>query len=353
MTALAILKLSAIGDVVNTVPLVRAIQAARPDWALTWIVGRVEARLVGDLPGVEFLIFDKARGAAAIVELRRALRGRRFDVLLLLQRSLRAHLLSLLVPARERLGFDQARAREGHGLFVHRRLPPMQGRAHVLDTLLEFLPLLGIASPPAPRWDIPVSSEDRALAEAMLPGEQPTLIISPGSAHPERVWAPERYAALAAHAVRRHELRVALCGGPGAGDRALADAILARAEVPLIDFTGRDTLKRFLCLAERARLVVSPDSGPAHLANAVGTPVLGLYAATECARSGPYHSRALCVDRFAEAAARYLGRRPEELPWGKHIHVPGVMDLIRVEDAAARLDAFLAGAIRAGRRAAT
>lgn len=343
MSAIAILKLSAIGDVVNTVPLVRAIQDARPDWSITWIVGRTEAKLVGDLSGVEFLVFDKARGAAAVAELRRALRGRRFDALLLLQRSLRAHLLSLLVPARERLGFDRARAREGHGLFVHRRLPPMRGRAHVLDTLLEFLGLLGIERPARPRWDIPVSEADRAFAEEMLPGEQPSLIISPGSAHRERIWPPERYAALAAHAVRRHGLRVVLCGGPGESDRRLADAILAHAGVPILDLTGRDTLKRFLCLAERARLVLSPDSGPAHLANAVGTPVLGLYAATECARSGPYFSRPLCIDRFAEAARRFLGREPEALPWGKHIHVPGVMELIAVEEVASRLDAWMDG----------
>ncbi len=149
MTAIAILKLSAIGDVVNTVPLVRAIQDARPDWSITWIVGRTEAKLVGDLPGVEFAVFDKQGGAAAVWELRRRLRGRRFDALLLLQRSLRAHLLSLLVSARERLGFDRARAREGHGLFVHRRLPPMRGRAHVLDSLLEFLAARHRAPEPA------------------------------------------------------------------------------------------------------------------------------------------------------------------------------------------------------------
>ncbi|MDW8374034.1 MAG: glycosyltransferase family 9 protein, partial [Planctomycetota bacterium] len=178
--------------------------------------GRVEAALVGDLPGVEFVVLDKRDGLGAAAKLRRALRRRRFDALLLLQRSLRAHLLALLVPADERLGFDRARAREGHGLFVHRRLPPMVGRAHVLDSLLEFLPLLGLERPAEPRWEIPVSEEDRAFAAAVLPGEQPTLIVSPGSAHPERVWPPERYAAIAAHAVRRHGMRVALCGGPGA-----------------------------------------------------------------------------------------------------------------------------------------
>ncbi|MDW8478873.1 MAG: glycosyltransferase family 9 protein [Xanthomonadales bacterium] len=304
-----------------------------PELAITWIIGRAEAGLVGDLPGVEFVVLDKREGLGAAARLRRALRGRRFDALLLLQRSLRAHLLALLVPADERLGFDRARAREGHGLFVHRRLPPMVGRAHVLDSLLEFLPLLGLERPAQPRWEIPVSEEDRAFAAAMLPGRSSRrLILSPGSAHPERVWPPERYAAIAAHAVRRHGMRVALCGGPGAPDRRLADAILARCEVPVLDLTGKDTLKRFLCLAERASLVLSPDSGPAHLANAVGTPVLGLYAATECARSGPYSSRALCVDRFAEAALRLLGRRPDELPWGKHIHLPGVMELITVEE---------------------
>lgn len=348
LASICLFKLSAIGDVVHMVPVLRAIQDQRPDIALTWIIGRLEAKLVGDIPGVEFIVFDKRGGLGAVRELRRRLAGRRFDALLLAQRSLRANLVSLAVPARMRVGFDRARQSELHGLAVNTRIAPMRGHQHVMDCLLSFLEPLGLEVPAKPRWDIPVSAEDEAFAAEHVPDGQPTLILSPASSHPERNWRAERYAAVADHAIERHGLRVLLCGGPSTIERALGDAILARMRHTPVDLIGRDTLKRFLAMARRATLVLTPDSGPAHMANAVATPVLGLYAATDAERSGPYSSRALCVNRFPEAARSLLGREPATLRWGKHIHRPGVMDLVSVEDVIARLDGFMASRMKQG-----
>jgi heptosyltransferase I len=111
---------------------------------------------------------------------------------------------------------------------------------------------------------------------------------------------------------------------------------------PVTNLVGRDTLVEFLATIERATCVLTPDSGPAHMATAVGTPVIGLYAATNPARSGPYYSREWCVDRYAEASRRFLAREPEEIPWTTKIERPGVMDLIEVDAAIERLDALLA-----------
>lgn len=329
---------------VHAVPLLRAIQDQRPDIAITWVVGRLEAKLVGDIEGVEFVVFDKRGGLGALRDLRRRFRGRRFDALLLAQRSLRANLVSLAIPARLRVGFDRARQSELHGLAVNSRIAPMKGNQHVMDCLLSFLEPIGLARPPAPRWDIPVSSEDEAFARLQIPDDRPTLLLSPASSHSQRNWRAERYAAVADHAVENFGMRVILCGGPAAVERELGDAIMARMRHEAVDLIGKDTLKRFLCLARRATLLLTPDSGPAHMANAVGTPVLGLHAATDCERSGPYASRALCVNRFADAARTLLGREPAELRWGKHIHRQGVMDLITVDEVIARLDAFMADA---------
>jgi heptosyltransferase I len=111
---------------------------------------------------------------------------------------------------------------------------------------------------------------------------------------------------------------------------------------PVTNLVGQDTLLEFLATLARATAVLTPDSGPAHMATAVGTPVLGLYAATNPARSGPYYSRDWCVDRYALAERELLGREPADLPWTTKIERPGVMDLVKVDDVVERLDALMA-----------
>lgn len=338
--SICILRLSALGDATHVVPLVHTLRDAWPDVRITWIVGKVEAKLVGELPGVEFVVFDKRAGLAGWRAVAAALRGRVFDVLLHCQVALRANLLSALVRARRRIGYDPARAKDLHGLFVRERIPARRGE-HALDAIGSFCEPLGLRQTRV-RWDLPVSDADEAAARALLPGDQPTLLVNPCSSHLLRNWRPERYAAVADHAIARHGLRVAICGGRTELERRTADAILAAMKQPAVDLVGRDTLKQFLALARRAVALLTPDSGPMHMANAMGTPVIGLHAASNPARSGPYSSRAWCVDRYDEAARRFRGVPAEALPWGAKIEVPGVMDLVETEAAIERLDALLA-----------
>lgn len=337
-----ILRLSAIGDTCHVVPLLRTLQRAWPRTRFTWVIGRLEARLMSLLPDVEFITVDKRAGVAALMALRRALRGRRFDALLDLQLSVRASLVSLVIPARIRLGFDRARAREGQWLVTNARIEPRE-REHVLDSYFGFARWFGIEQREL-RWDLPLPADALEYAERLIPADANapgTLVISPCSSHVLRNWRPERYAAVADHAVRRHGLKVILCGGPSAVERRMADAIRRAVHVPIVDQVGRDTLPQLLALLGRATALLSPDSGPAHMATMVGTPVIGLYAATNPARSGPYLSRHWCIDAYPLAARRFRGREPEALPWTEKIEVPGVMDLIEVEAVNDRLDELL------------
>jgi heptosyltransferase I len=328
--SILLLRLSALGDVTHVVPLVRSLQKAWPDTRLSWVIGRFEHKLVGDIAGVEFITFDKRGGWAAVRALRRQLAGRRFDALLHLQVALRANLLAALMPADLKIGYDRARSKELHGLFVNRRIPARHGQ-HVLDAFGSFLQPLGLRQTEV-NWDIPVSAEDAAFAETVLPGTQPTLLISPCSSHPLRNWNPTGYAAVADHAIRQHGYRVLLCGGRSALERETGDAILRAMQAPAIDLIGRDTIKQLQALLARADVVLSPDSGPMHMANAAGTKVIGLHAASNPQRSGPYSDRRYCVDRYDAAARRFLGKPADQLPWGRKIEQPGVMDLITTDD---------------------
>jgi heptosyltransferase I len=156
-----------------------------------------------------------------------------------------------------------------------------------------------------------------------------------------RNWRAERYAAVADYAAEQHGMAVLLCGGPSVLEREMGEAIQRAARTPLVNTIGHDTLPQLLAVLARSTVLLSPDSGPVHMATMAGTPVIGLYAATNCARSGPYLSRRWCIDAYASAARKFEHREPDELPWTHKIEQPGVMDLIEVSAVTARLDELM------------
>jgi heptosyltransferase I len=336
--SICILRLSALGDATHTLPVVRAIQDRWPDTALTWIIGKLERRLMGSLEGVEFIVFDKRGGWKEVTMLRQALRGRRFDVLLHMQVAARANLLSRLVRAPVRLGWDRGRSRDFHTWFTTHRVAavPLQ---HQVEGFLEFPRALGIAVD-APRWDLPIAADAEAWAREQLPQDGPVLLISPCSSHPLRNWRAEHYAAVADHAASRLGMAVVLSGGPSPLEQETGARIESLMAAPCLNLIGKDTLEQSKALLRQAAVVLTPDSGPAHVASALGTPVIGLYAATWSRRSGPYNSLDLCVDRYEEAARKYRNKAAAEVRWGHRIEEPGVMDLIQPADVVDKLDAF-------------
>ncbi|NCT88197.1 glycosyltransferase family 9 protein [Stenotrophomonas acidaminiphila] len=337
---LCLLRLSALGDVTHVVPLVRTLQQARPGVELHWVIDKAGHRLLEGLPGVAFHVYDKKSGLAGMRALRRGLPATGFAALLQMQVAFRANVLSAFIPARRRIGYDRARSKDLHGLFINERIPDRPG-IHVLDAIGSFCEPLGLKQT-AVSWDLatPADAHDWARAQWDDDG-RPVLMISPCSSHVRRNWHADRYAALADHAAARG-WRVVLCGGRSELERHTADAILAAMRAPALDLVGRDTLKQLPALLARARLLVTPDSGPMHIANAVGTKVLGLHAASNPARSGPYSDRRYCVDRYDDAARRFLRRPAADLKWGTKIEFDGVMDLVTVDDAIAAFERYVA-----------
>ena len=176
---LCILRLSAIGDICHTLPVVRTIQQHWPKTRLTWIIGKTEYSLVCDIPDIKFIVFDKSLGWSAYSELRKKLKGSSFDALLHMQMSLRASLISLLVDAPIKLGFDKKRAKDMQWLFANHKIETRQ-KQHVIDSFFGFTEALGIQERDL-RWDIPIPDTAITFAEQNLPGNQPTLVISPCS----------------------------------------------------------------------------------------------------------------------------------------------------------------------------
>ena len=334
--SICLLRLSSIGDVTHMVPVVRTIQKYWPETELTWVIGNNEAKLVDDIPDIEFIKFDKTKGLGSYRSITRQTRHRKFDVLLCAQVSLRANILSTLIHADLKLGYDRARAKDLHSLFVTRHIKPTP-QQHVLDSFFSFIEHIGLPDRDL-RWDYNIPDSAYQFAHEHLEDDHFKVIISPCSSHPLRNWQAERYAAVAEHAIRSLDAQVILCGGKSEAELKMGQEIEAHMQLKALNLIGKDTLKKFLALLKGADVIISPDSGPAHMATGLGTPVIGLYAASNPKRSGPYLSRQWCVDKYRVAAQTFRNKSENELKWGTKLEFPGVMDLIAVDEVISKLD---------------
>ena len=340
---ICIVRLSALGDVTHAVPVVRAIQRQWPQTQITWICATLEQKLLSALDGINFIAIDKKSGWRGYYRLWRTLAGQRFDIMLQMQTSARANFTGAVVKADIKLGWDRLRARDFHRFFMTHAIPQTRFE-HQVQGHLSFARSIGLEAA-EPEWNFPVSDDAIAFVDALIPTDKRVLLISPCSSHVHRNWRAERYAAIADHAIEDHGMTVVLSGGPSALEASMGQAIESAARnssrSSIINLIGKDTLPQLVALLQRADVVLSPDSGPVHLANALGTPVIGLHASTWSKRSGPYNSLDLCVDKFREAAQQYRDTTPELLRWGTRIAEPGVMDLVEVSEVRDRLEQAL------------
>ncbi|CCQ09497.1 ADP-heptose--lipooligosaccharide heptosyltransferase II [Pseudoalteromonas luteoviolacea B = ATCC 29581] len=336
--SICILRLSAIGDVCHAVSAVQAIAKAHPNAKITWVIGKVEAMMLSGMPGVEFVVFDKKQGKAAFKQLANTFKGREFDVLLHMQVALRANLVARVIPAKKKIGFDWGRSKEFHSLFINKRIPA-QNEPHVLEGFAEFARSIG-ARCDTPQWHMPVSDEDRTSASQLLTGLPRIFVIAPAASKAERNWLPERYALLAEHAHDKG-FSVVLSGGPTALETNLANEIIKHCRVPILNLVGKTTLKQLLCVLEKASLVVAPDTGPAHMAVTMGTPVIGLYAHSNPKRTGPYLYQDYVVEVYHDNLLKQTGKTAQQLPWGTRVKGKDLMQQIQVLQVTSMFDAVV------------
>ena len=316
----AVVLLSAIGDIVHALPLISSLRAAAPGLSLEWITQPVPGEIAGGHPGVDRLwTLDRARGWRAFRDLRRALGGRRFDVVLDLQVYAKASMVTAMLDSPRKIGFDRARARELNWLVTNERIAAGPPR-HTSEQYLEFADHLAI--PRRYEWPLPITPDERARQAAFYGRRRaPLAALVVGTSRSAKEWPAERWARLAEslHADMGYE--VSIVGSDRPSERARALEVVGLSRVPILD-ERRDDLRRLLWLLDGAALAVSPDTGPYHMAVASGVPAVGLYGLTDPARVGPGRRFLdLVVDAFHDPGeswhpprAGYRERRMERIP---------------------------------------
>lgn len=299
-----IILLTGLGDVVHGLPIVCAIKRERPDIRITWVVEPMPSAILEGHPAIDrVVVFRKKDGLDGVRALRRDLGSDRADLSINFNIYFKSLFPTLIARAERRLGFDRGRSRDGTWLAATEWLE-QRPRAHTQDMFLEFAETLGVRADPL-EWRLGLRGGEAGDWRAFFSGlDRPAAAIAPASANRKKDWVTERWAQVADRLYNEHGLQPVLVGGPSAREREIADTIIARSTVPVVDALG-DGVRRLLWLLGGSRLVIAPDTGPVHVARALGVPVVGLYGHTNPWRVGPYRAyEDLWIDAYTEPGDR-------------------------------------------------
>jgi len=306
-----IVKLGSIGDVVNTLPLVNVLRDGFPRAEIAWVIEPKSYPIVAGLRSVNrFIVHHRGGGWRAARSALGEIRGFKPELVIDLQRILRSSFFTRFSGGRVRLGFDRRRSKEFSWIFTNRKLPPAGREKHMVLQYLEFAEYLGLPLPETPRFELPVGEADRAAGRDLIPEEfagSGFVACNIGAAKPANRWPVRRWAELIDLIHSRGEEAVVLTGG--AEDRTRAREIAGRVadRKRLFEGAGRTSLKQLGGVFTLARAVVSGDSGPMHIASALGVRTIGIFGPADPARTGPFNHLDLVVRSEAECAP--CGRR--------------------------------------------
>jgi len=294
-----IIKLGAVGDVIHTLPMLETLRVGFPKAHIAWAVEEAAAPILEGNPALNELILLNRKalsglsGPAYFMRWLRALRGQRFDTVLDPHNLFKSGLMAFASRAHLRIGFQKLR--EGNFLFMNRRVKPAPRRRHAVEKYLSLLEPLGIQER---QWTVrfPLTwnpqDEDRAdrfwRREGFGSGASKydgVVAVNPGASWPSKRWMPERYAQVADRLVKQHGIRPLVLWGPG--ERSLADRVVRSMSEKAVIAPETD-LKQLMALIKRCRLLICGDTGPLHIAAALGIPTVALFGPSDPARNGPY-----------------------------------------------------------------
>jgi len=350
MLRILVIRLSSIGDIVHALPAVAALGQSFPEAEIAWAVESRFAELVEQNPYVRHAIrldtlgwrrrWKSAATVKAAVDSLAAVRRFRPDCTLDFQGLVKSAALGRLSGAARRVGFGGAWLRERWAAGFYSEQVPASGRTHVVEENLALVERLGVPPVSREQWQFPLPTSDAAEANVAQRlgalGAQRFVIVNPGGGWISKRWTPDRYGELVGELGRKGDCAVLITGSPS--EEGTISGILKRAQAPRAHYFP-STLMEFIALARRASLLVGGDTGPLHLAAAVGTPIVAIYGPTNPARNGPFcpEDIALWSPGSAEQARRthWRLRKKRATTYLQDVTVAAVREAIRQRLAAA------------------
>ena len=328
LSKVCVVMMSAVGDAVHVLPVITAIKRANPASHITWVLQPGPATLVRGHPHVdEIILFDRTAGWRGFRNIRRALAGHQFDVVINLQVYFKAGIITSFTHAPVKLGFDRARARDFNWLFTTDKIPP-HDMQHVQDQYFEFTDWLGVPHDPV-EWGIGPWENERAWQRQFYaPLERPAAPIVVATSKAQKDWAPERWAEVCDALYADFGLQPVLVGGRSPREVHAERVILELSRCTPVSALGCG-LRNLVSIFDGAALVLSPDTGPLHISVALDKPVVSLIGYSNPKRVGPYRKfRDLMIDAYGDPGEDYPLSMENRRDRMDHISVRDVLDKV-------------------------
>ncbi len=297
---LLVVRLGSLGDLVHTLPAVAALRRAHPDAGIDWLVDARHRELLDLVPVISSIVPLTRSTPAGWWQARAVLRPRRYDEALDFQGLLKSAALARLSGARQVSGFDKASLREPAARFFYTRAVEVDDSRHVIEKNLRLAEAAGARPGPA---EFPLAPVDSAVLDAVRAADPaPFVLLNCGAAWPNKRWPPDRLGRIAVWLRETHGLRSVVLWGPG--EEAIAAAVVDHAAGAAVA-APPTSLHDLVALARAARLMVSGDTGPTHIAAAVGTPIVALFGPTSAGRNGPWRAQDITLSRYDVCVCHY------------------------------------------------
>jgi len=333
-----IVKLSAIGDVIHTLPSLAALRKLYPDANITWAIEDTSSDLISDHPYLDRVIVSHRKQwindlrmghiSKPIREIRKFvndLRKQPYDLVIDLHGLIKSAVLVLLSSGKRKLGYDSMQ--ELSGLFLNEKIPEDMNK-HAVDRYLDFLRYLG-ADIKDPEFLIPIGEENKNRVEELLQRNDidtkgPFVAVSPFALWDTKLWADGKFASLCDRIIEELAVRIVFTGS----DRRQLEHIQSRMKSPSVNLGGQTTLRDLAYLYQRSALLITTDSGPMHLAAAVGTPVIALFGPTDPSRTGPYGKGHVVIRKDLSCSPCFL-KKCESMECMADITIEEVFHVVR------------------------
>lgn len=302
MAGLLVVRLGSLGDLVHALPAVAALREAHPTEAIDWLVDAAHESLLARVGAISSVIALRDRTPRGWLAVRGELRSRAYDTAIDFQGLLKSAALARLSGARRVVGFASDGLREpAAAVFYTERVPGGEG-GHVIQKNLRLAAAVG-ATPGPLRF--PIRTQESRVLASIGGDDQAFAVINPGAAWPNKRWPPDRFGAVAAGIRARHGLVPVVVWGPG--ERAIGEAVVAQSDGAAV-LAPETTLDDLIDLMACARLVVSGDTGPTHIAGAFGVPIVALFGPTDATRNGPWHRDDIALGNYTACECHYERR---------------------------------------------
>jgi len=339
---ITVLRLSAIGDVLMLLPAVRLLKKTFPETQIDWLIDKPIASLLSEVSEINVVPIKKPRSIGDYWQLNRQWQKKNTGQLISFQTSIVSNLVMKLLPADHRFGFGKPYSREGHHLLVDTAyaLPKNRHQVEIFFALAQkFAGLTGAISISAEDLKLPVNVIDTNWAKEQLKSNQQWIAINPMASTQEKTWTTENYITLIDKLQKKHpDTQIVLTGGPSETEQQLSQLIQAKTRSNCLNLVGKTTLTQLAAILQQVDLLIAPDTGPLHLANAVATPVIGLYAVTRPEYIGPYNQQHNCINIYPQSAEQFMQSSADQLPWQKKIPSLDAIHLISVQQVLDKID---------------